>query len=129
MARHRRCTPSRRLFYVDATIPAGGELPLPSDHAERAVYIVDGTISCGDERVDAARMVVFARGATSMLRAESGARVVLLGGAPIDGERHIWWNFVSSSKARIEQAKRDWKESRFPPVPGETEFIPLPEGL
>jgi redox-sensitive bicupin YhaK (pirin superfamily) len=71
-------------------------------------------------------MVVFALGPTPLLRAESDARVVLIGGAPLDGERHIWWNFVSSSRERIEQAKRDWKGGRFPPVPGETEFIPLP---
>jgi redox-sensitive bicupin YhaK (pirin superfamily) len=117
------------LFYVDATIPAGAELPLPSEHAERALYVVDGTLSCAGDRIEATRMVVFAPDATSVLRAESPTRVVLLGGAPIDGERHIWWNFVSSSKERIEQAKRDWRENRFPPVPGETEFIPLPEGL
>jgi hypothetical protein len=73
-------------------------------------------------------MLVFAKGAEIALRAATDTRIALLGGAPLDGERHIWWNFVSSSKARIEQAKRDWKEARFAPVPGdETEFIPLPE--
>ena len=73
-------------------------------------------------------MLVFAKGAEVVLRASADARIVLIGGAPIDGERHIWWNFVSSSEARIEQAKRDWEEGRFPKVPGdEAEFIPLPE--
>jgi redox-sensitive bicupin YhaK (pirin superfamily) len=72
-------------------------------------------------------MVVFAPGSMPVLRAESPAHVMLLGGAPMDGERHIWWNFVSSSTERIERAKRYWKEGRFPKVPGETEFIPLPE--
>ena len=72
-------------------------------------------------------MAVFAAGAVVTLRAEAGSRVMLLGGAPMDGERHIWWNFVSSSKDRIDQAKADWKDGRFEPVPGETEFIPLPD--
>ena len=77
-------------------------------------------------RIEPSRMVVFEPGPTPTLRAESAARVMLIGGAPLDGERHIWWNFVSSSRERIEQAKRDWKEGRFQPVPGETESIPLP---
>ena len=72
-------------------------------------------------------MLVFVPGASVTLRADAPARVVLLGGAPLDGPRHIYWNFVSSSKARIEQAKRDWKDGRFPKVPGETELVPLPE--
>ena len=115
------------LFYVEAAIPSGGELPLPAEHRERAAYVVEGTVRCGDERVEASRLIVFAPGSTPVLRAEAAARVLLLGGAPMDGERHIWWNFVSSSRERIEQAKRDWKEGRFAPVPGETEFIPLPD--
>jgi len=115
------------LLYAEATIPEGGELPLPDEHRERAAYVVEGVIRCGAERIDPSRMAVFAPGPAPPLRAESTARVMLIGGAPIDGERHLWWNFVSSSRDRIEQAKRDWKEGRFPPVPGETEFIPLPE--
>jgi redox-sensitive bicupin YhaK (pirin superfamily) len=115
------------LFYVEATIPADSELPVPAEHEERAAYVVEGTIRCGAERVEASRMIVFAPRSTPVLQAESAARLVLLGGAPLDGERHLWWNFVSSSRERIEQAKRDWKEGRFASVPGETEFIPLPE--
>lgn len=115
------------LLYAEATISAGEELPLPDEHRERAAYVVEGVIRCGAERIDPSRMAVFARGAVPPLRAESPARVMLIGGAPLDGERHIWWNFVSSSRDRIEQAKRDWKEGRFAPVPGETEYIPLPE--
>ncbi len=89
--------------------------------------MVAGTVHCGVERAESGRMLVFAPGVRPVLRAESAARVVLLGGAPMDGPRHIWWNFVSSSEERIEQAKRDWKERRFPKVPGdETEFAPLP---
>ena len=75
----------------------------------------------------AAGLLVFAEAAAA-LRAATDARIVLLGGAPIDGQRHIWWNFVSSSKARIDEAKRNWQHGRFPKVPGdEAEFIPLPE--
>ena len=107
-------------------MPEGGELTLPTEHEERAAYVTEGVVWCGGERVEALRMVVFAPGSMPVLRAESPARVMLLGGAPMDGERHIWWNFVSSSKARIEQAKRDWKEGRFPKVPGETEFYSTP---
>lgn len=116
------------LFYVDASMPSGTELPLPSGHAERAVYVVDGSLQCGSESAAAGRMLVFERSATPVLRAERPTRVVLLGGAPLDGERHIYWNFVSSSKERLEQAKRDWKDGRFPKVPGdELESIPLPD--
>ncbi|MGH8699373.1 MAG: pirin family protein, partial [Burkholderiales bacterium] len=115
------------LLYAEAMIPAGGALPLPDEHRERAAYVVDGAIRCGEQRIEALRMAVFAPGPTPPLRAESAARVMLIGGAPLDGERHIWWNFVSSSRERIEQAKRDWKDGRFPRVPGETEFIPLPQ--
>jgi len=73
-------------------------------------------------------MLVFREGAAATLRAEVAARVALIGGAPLDGERHIWWNFVSSSNERIEQARRDWRDGRFGKVHGdEVEFIPLPE--
>ena len=116
------------LFYVDAVMPSGTELPLPSGHAERAVYVVDGSLECGNESATAGRMLVFARDASPVVRAERHTRIVLFGGAPLDGERHIYWNFVSSSKERLEQAKRDWKEGRFPKVPGdEAESIPLPD--
>ena len=116
------------LFYVDAAMPADSELPLPEEHEERAAYVVSGTIVCGNERAERGRMLVFTPGVPATLRAVSDARVALIGGAPIDGERHIFWNFVSSSRARIEQAKDDWRAGRFAKVPGdEQEFIPLPE--
>jgi redox-sensitive bicupin YhaK (pirin superfamily) len=116
------------LFYVAAALPPGSELPLPDEHEERAAYIVSGTVQCGNEQAERGRMLVFTPGVPATLRAISDARVALVGGAPIDGERHIFWNFVSSSQGRIEQAKRDWREGRFPKVPGdEQEFIPLPE--
>jgi len=116
------------LFYADVAMPAGCTLSVPRDHEERAVYVVNGVIGCGAEHATPGRMLVFTPDVEVVLRAESDSRVVLLGGAPIDGKRHIFWNFVSSSKERIEQAKRDWKEQRFPEVPGdEVDFIPLPE--
>jgi len=115
------------LFYVEAVLPAGGTLPLPSEHEERALYVVEGSVGCGVERTEPGRMLVFIPGASVTLRAEMPARIVLLGGAPLDGKRYIHWNFVSSSRERIEQAKRDWTSRRFATVPGdEIEFVPLP---
>jgi len=116
------------LFYIDAAMKAGSELSIPDEHEERAAYVVSGTIDCGHQRAERGRMLVFTPGAPATLRAITDARIALIGGAPIDGERHIFWNFVSSSQARIELAKRDWREGRFPRVPGdEQEFIPLPD--
>lgn len=116
------------LFYVDAVMPAGSELALPSGHEERAIYVVEGALCCGAERAEAGRMLVLAKEANVVLRAEPPTRIVLLGGAPLDGKRYLDWNFVSSSKEKLKQAKRDWKEGRFPKVPGDdVEFIPLPE--
>jgi redox-sensitive bicupin YhaK (pirin superfamily) len=118
-------------LYAEAWLPAGCELPLPAEQEERAAFIVAGSVSCGDVRgdvyVEAPRMIVFAAGSRPVLHAESDTRLMLVGGAPLDGDRHLWWNFVSSSPERIERAKHDWAERRFAPVPGETEFIPLPE--
>ena len=114
-------------LYAEAWLPARRELRLPDEPEERAMFVVAGSISCGDVRVEAPRMAVFEPGSKPVLRANSDARLMLVGGAPLDGDRHLWWNFVSSSRERIERAKRDWAEGRFAPVPGETEFIPLPE--
>lgn len=116
-----------RSFYVDVELRAGHTLRLPDDHEERAVYVVEGELVCGAATIPARRMVVFRKGAEVRLTGAIDARIAILGGEPLDGPRHMWWNFVSSSKERIEQAKRDWAEGRFPEVPGETERIPLPE--
>ncbi|MBK9373074.1 MAG: pirin family protein [Holophagales bacterium] len=116
------------LFYVDVAMPAGSELPLPVEPEERAVYTVEGSIAVGDEPSGPGRMLVLAPGAGVVLRAEAPARAVLIGGAPLERPPLIDWNFVSSSRERIEKAKRDWKEGRFPRVPGdEIELVPLPE--
>jgi len=116
-----------KLFYVEARMPYGAQLALPLEPAERAAFVVSGEVECGGERIAAPRMIVFTPGVAATLTAAAAAHLMLFGGAPLDGERHLWWNFVSSSKERIEQAKRDWAEGRFAPIPGETEAIPLPD--
>lgn len=116
------------MFYADATLDAGAALALPAEHEERAVYVVEGSVQTGHATFDAGRLIVFKSGASVTLHAASSspARVMLLGGAAMESHRHVWWNFVSSSRDRIEQAKADWRAGRFAPVPGESGFIPLP---
>ncbi len=116
------------MFYADASLAAGARLPLPVEHEERAVYVVQGEIEIAGDRFAAPHLLIFRPGDAITVTAVSAARLLLLGGAPMDGPRYIWWNFVSSSKDRIEVAKADWQAGRFAPVPEETEFIPLPEG-
>jgi redox-sensitive bicupin YhaK (pirin superfamily) len=116
------------LFYLEAAIPAGGMLPLPEEHEERGLYLLSGALSCDSERIEERTLVVFRAGGAPVVRAEADSRVLLLGGAPPDGPRYIEWNFVSSSRERIEQAKAEWRAGAFPKVPGdEIEFIPLPD--
>ena len=116
------------MFFLDVSLPAGTPLPLPREYPDRAVYVIEGTVDCETEVATPGRILVFTPEAGVALRASSNCRLVLFGGAPLDGKRHIWWNFVSSSKERLEQAKRDWKAGKFPKVPGdEVEFTPLPE--
>jgi redox-sensitive bicupin YhaK (pirin superfamily) len=115
------------MVYADATLGAGARLAFPVEHEERAIYVVKGVIDIASRSFGASQLLVLKRGAEAAVVAPQGARLLLLGGSPLDGVRHIWWNFVSSSQQRIDQAKADWKASRFPAVPGETEFIPLPE--
>lgn len=115
------------LFYLEARLPAGGVLPWPADYAERACHVIEGEVSCAGERVAAGQMWVTPAGDAAALRAERAARVVLLGGASLDGPRHLWWNFVSSSQERLEQAKADWQRGAFGLIPGDDqERIPLP---
>jgi redox-sensitive bicupin YhaK (pirin superfamily) len=113
---------------ADAALTPGAVLPIDADTQERALYVVAGEIDVAGDRFAAGRLIVFRPGDPMTVTAASEARVVLAGGAALDGPRHIWWNFVSSRKERIEQAKADWKLGRFDAVPGdEAEFIPLPE--
>ena len=115
-------------LFVDVTLAAGAGLPIDAATEERAVYVVSGEVEIAGDRFTAGRLLIFRPGDPITLTAPSDARLVLLGGAAMDGPRHIWWNFVSSRKERIEQAKTDWKLARFDSVPGdEKEFIPLPE--
>lgn len=115
------------LFYLEARLAAGEVLDLPEEHEERAVYLVEGSIETGGELLQPYNMAVFGEGRAPRITALEDSRMMLLGGARLPEERRIWWNFVSSRKERIEEAKADWKEGRFDPVPGETEFIPLPD--
>jgi redox-sensitive bicupin YhaK (pirin superfamily) len=121
------------MFYADAVLDSGAQIPLPDDHEDRGVYVVSGEITVAGDRFEARQMMVFRPGDRISLRAgEAGARLVLLGGATLGGSRHIWWNFVASSKERIEAAKDvwragDWAHGRFRLPPGDDEeFIPLP---
>lgn len=118
------------MFYVDLALAPGARLTLPAEYPEQAVYIVEGTLDLGrDGRFGPNQLVVLKPGAVVTLGAtgEAGVRLMLLGGEPMDGPRFLTWNFVSSSADRIEQAKEDWRAQRFARVPGETEFIPLPD--
>jgi redox-sensitive bicupin YhaK (pirin superfamily) len=114
------------MFYFDAQLPAGATFDLAPDYPERAVYVVGGAITLCGMALTEGQMLVLPEGDRVAIRATSDARFVMLGGESL-GPRFIWWNLVSSSRERIEQAKRDWAEDRFDKVPGETEFIPLPE--
>jgi len=118
------------MFYADVSLEKSSVLPLPLDHEERAVYIVQGSIeiSSGGGNFDSGQLIVLKPGGDNTIKAiERSARIMLLGGAPLDGQRHIWWNFVSSSMERIDQAKEDWRSGRFAMVPDESEYIPLPQ--
>ncbi len=120
---------SSPLFYADAVLAPGAALPLPEGHEERGAYVVQGAVEVSGTRFEAGRMLLFRAGDRLALTAgPEGARVLMLGGAVMDGPRFIFWNFVSSSRERIAQAKEDWKAGRFGTVrDDEREFIPLPE--
>jgi redox-sensitive bicupin YhaK (pirin superfamily) len=115
------------IFYVDAGFAAGTSLPMTHEHEERAAFVIEGEVEIGGAICREAQMIVFDKGEQAAITAKSKARVMLLGGAALDGDRHVWWNFVSSSRERLEQAKEDWKAMRFGTIPGDDkEFIPLP---
>jgi redox-sensitive bicupin YhaK (pirin superfamily) len=112
-------------LYVDFAVPAGAAIKVPDAAQERALYSIDNAFTLDGEAVPPGVMVVLPAGSEPSLQAAQGARVMMIGGAPL-GHRFMWWNFVSSRKERINQAGDDWLAQRFEPVPGETEFIPLP---
>ncbi|MBS0326536.1 MAG: pirin family protein [Proteobacteria bacterium] len=114
-------------LYVAAELDAGATLALPPEHDERAVYAIDGDVTIDGEPVPAAHLALLDHAREVAIAARGPARVMLIGGAKADGDRYIWWNFVASTRGAIEQAKEAWREKRFAPVPGDAEFIPLPE--
>ncbi|KAB2912491.1 MAG: pirin family protein [Hyphomicrobiaceae bacterium] len=115
-------------LFAEAVLAPGAVLPLDAEYDERAVYVASGEIDVGGQSFTAGRLLVFKPGDRVSILATAQSRLVVLGGEPMDGPRHIWWNFVSSRKERIEQAKEDWRTKRFALVPGdEKEFIPLPD--
>lgn len=116
-------------LYADLRLAAGASVKIPGDAEERAIYTLESEVSIAGDRFPADRLLVFKPGEEIVVSSERGAHFMLFGGASLGSKRYIWWNFVSSSKERIEQAKEEWKTGRFDIVPGdEEEFIPLPEG-
>ena len=114
-------------LFAEAVLAPGAVLPLDPDYDERAVYIASGEIDIAGETFSEGRLLLFKPGDRISILAVSQSRLMLLGGDPMDGPRHIWWNFVASSQQRIDQAKDDWRARRFALVPDdEKEFIPLP---
>jgi len=116
------------LFYIETTMPAGESFTLPADYAERALYLVEGRLKIGRSVIEPFTTPVFARDETIVIEALEPSRFMILGGEPFPEQRFIWWNFVSTSQERIEQAKADWSAGRFGSITGEeTDIIPLPQ--
>jgi len=113
------------MIYVEYKMPKGSAITLPDDYDERAVYVVSGEVQADTMRLESGLMGVVCPGKAARLFATEDCHLMLVGGTSL-GKRTIWWNFVSSSKERIEQAKEDWRNKRFDEVPGENGFIPLP---
>ena len=114
-------------LYAEVRLDASASVPLDPDQEERAIYLVDGAIQIANETFEGPSLLIFRPRDRITATAARDARLMVLGGAALEGPRYIWWNFVSSRLDRIEAAKADWKSGRFNAVPGETEFIPLPE--
>jgi redox-sensitive bicupin YhaK (pirin superfamily) len=114
-------------FNIAVDLDADAEVPIDERHVERALYVLEGDAQLDGSDIPARQLVLLDPGVRHRLRAKTPLKAMLLGGEPLDAHRHVWWNFVSSSRERIEQAKQDWVEGRFGQVPDETEFIPLPE--
>jgi redox-sensitive bicupin YhaK (pirin superfamily) len=115
-------------FFGDIALDAGASMPLDTDYEERAIYVGAGEIEIEGDRFDTGKMLIFRPGDRITVKAVKPSRIAIVGGAPLDGPRHVWWNFVSSRRERIEQAKEEWKKGWFGKIPGdEIEFIPLPE--
>lgn len=115
------------LFYAEAQLPDGGQLTLSDEHAERAVYVIKGAVEIDGQSLPAGQLAVLSPGGKPTILAKDQTLLMVLGGPPLDGERLLWWNFVASTPERIRDAQHRWIEQTFDKVPGETEFIPLPE--
>jgi len=116
------------MFYGEAVMHPGASMPLPPVFEERAIYVVAGQIRIAGDLFEGGQLLILRPGDAISIIATKVSRIMLMGGEPMDGPRHIWWNFVSSSKERIEQAKHEWRQGKFDIVPGDAEdFIPLPE--
>jgi hypothetical protein len=115
------------MLYADAQLDAGARLALPAEYAERAAYVVQGAVEHDGKVFAAGELLVFRALADADVTAKAHARVLFLGGEPLGGPRFLWWNFVSSRKERLARAAEDWRAQRFAAVPGETDFIPLPD--
>ena len=128
---HRMRSPVRTFsdtLYADIRLDAGASVEIPADAEERAIYVLEGQVTIAGDTFPSDRLLVFRPGDVITVSSEAGAHFMLFGGASLGSKRYIWWNFVSSSKERIEQAKEEWRSGRFDIVPGdEEEFIPLPE--
>ena len=115
------------MFYAALEMEPGVLFEFPSEYAQRAVYLAEGAIDLGGAPLAERHMAVLSDAQTLTIEAKTRARVMLLGGEPIDGDRYIWWNFVASSKEAIQEAKERWRAQGFGKVPDETEWIPLPD--
>ncbi len=115
------------LFYADIKFAQDSSFALGHEHQERAMYVVSGTVAVDDQSFGGGALVVFAPDDQVVIKAHEPARTLVFGGAPLDGPRHLWWNFVASSTERIEQAKTDWRLMRIGRIPGDDECIPLPD--
>jgi redox-sensitive bicupin YhaK (pirin superfamily) len=113
-------------FYAEVVLDPHSTVPLDPDYEERAIYVVDGMVEIAGDCFEGPKLLIFRPGDRITVKAVSRSRLLFLGGSALEGPRHVWWNFVSSSRERIEQAKEDWRMQRFPAIPDESEFIPLP---
>jgi redox-sensitive bicupin YhaK (pirin superfamily) len=113
-------------LYFELDMDQDSQLELPTGNEELGIYVVQGKLDCGGQPIESGRLAVLSTDVEIRLRAVEQSKCMVIGGRKLEGDRIVWWNFVSSSRQRIEQAKRDWREGRFAPVPGDPEFIPLP---
>lgn len=115
-----------KTLFMECRLDSGSDLALPDDYAEVAVYVIDGQLQAGNKIIEAGVMAVASAGHRLTVTATETSRIAIVGGDPV-GPRHIWWNFVATTKERIERAKIDWQQHRFEKVPGDDEYTPLPE--